>query len=146
MIKDIVVNLSVGEGESPTGDYAVSVASALKAHLAGIAFVYDPGTDYYSGDPIVPGIGYIPVEVIDAVRRDNEVAAKVAIDRFAEATSRASISAEPCALTASFARAGAQFGQSRGASISQLSARPCSNQGRAKKRLPKAPCSIPAGR
>ena len=111
MIKDIVVNLSVGEGESPTGDYAVSVASALKAHLTGIAFVYDPGTDYYSGDPIVPGIGYIPVEVIDAVRRDNEVAAKVAIHRFAEATSRASISAEPRALTASFARAGAQFGR-----------------------------------
>ena len=42
MIKDIVVNLSVSEGGSPAGDYAVSVADALKAHLAAIAFVYDP--------------------------------------------------------------------------------------------------------
>ena len=118
MIKDIVVNLSVGEGGSPTGDYAVSVASALKAHLAGIAFAYNPGTEYYSGDPIyypddpvVSGTGYIPVEVIDGMRRDNEVAAKVAIDRFAKATSRANVSAQPRALSATFARAGAQFGR-----------------------------------
>ena len=38
MIKDIVVNLSVGEGRSPGGTYAVSVASALEAHITGIAF------------------------------------------------------------------------------------------------------------
>ena len=37
MIKDIVVNLSVSEGGIATGDYAVSVASALDAHIAGFA-------------------------------------------------------------------------------------------------------------
>ena len=53
MIKDIVVNLSVGEKAGPAGDYAVSVAATFDAHLAGIAFLYDP---------IVPvsGAGYIP--------------------------------------------------------------------------------------
>ena len=41
MIKDIVVNLSVGKRAGFAGDYAVSVAAAFDAHLAGIAFLYD---------------------------------------------------------------------------------------------------------
>ena len=83
MIKDIVVNLSVGTGVHPAGDYAVSVASALEAHIAGIAFVFNPNF------PASSGTAYLPVEVIDAVRRDQEVAATAAIDHFAKATSRA---------------------------------------------------------
>jgi nucleotide-binding universal stress UspA family protein len=104
MIKDIVVNLSVTMGGGPAGDYAVSIASALEAHLAGIAFVYDP---------IVPisGTGYIPPEVIETQQADNEAAAKRAIDRFAEATRRAGLSAEPLTLSASLAGAGDQFGR-----------------------------------
>jgi len=104
MIKDIVVNLSVGTDGGPAGDYAVSVAAAFDAHLAGIAFVFDP---------IVPvsGMGYIPAEVIETQQADNEAAAKAAIDRFAEATRRAGLSAEPLSLTASLAGAGDQFGR-----------------------------------
>ena len=104
MIKDIVVNLSVTGGGGPAGDYAVSIASALEAHLAGIAFVYDP---------IVPisGTGYIPPEVIETQQADNEAAAKAAIDRFAEASRRAGLSAEPLTLSASLAGAGDQFGR-----------------------------------
>jgi nucleotide-binding universal stress UspA family protein len=104
MIKDIVVNLSVTRGGGPVGDYAVSIASALEAHLAGIAFLYDP---------IVPisGTGYIPPEVIETQQADNEAAAKAAIDRFAEATRRAGLSAEPLTLSASLAGSGDQFGR-----------------------------------
>jgi nucleotide-binding universal stress UspA family protein len=104
MIKDIVVNLSVTGGGGPAGDYAVSIASALEAHLAAIAFVYDP---------IVPisGTGYIPPEVIETQQADNEAAAKAAIDRFAEASRRAGLSAEPLTLSASLAGAGDQFGR-----------------------------------
>jgi nucleotide-binding universal stress UspA family protein len=104
MIKDIVVNLTVGQDGGPAGDYAVSVASAFNAHLTGIAFVYDP---------IVPvsGTGYIPAEVIESQQADNEAAAKAAIDRFAAATDRAGLSAEPLTLTASLAGAGDQFGR-----------------------------------
>jgi nucleotide-binding universal stress UspA family protein len=105
MIKDIVVNLSVGEGGKSTGDYAVSIAGALEAHIAGIAFVYD------SNVPVSSGTAYISVKIIDAVRRDHEVAAKVAIDRFVKATSRAGVSAEPLTLTTSFDDTGDQFGQ-----------------------------------
>jgi hypothetical protein len=42
MVKDVVVNLSVVEGRDPACDYALSVAHAFNAHLAGIAFAYDP--------------------------------------------------------------------------------------------------------
>jgi nucleotide-binding universal stress UspA family protein len=104
MIKDIVVNLSVTKGGGPAGDYAVSIASALDAHVAGVAFVYDP---------IVPvsATGYIPAEVIERQQADNEADAKAAIDRFAEATRRAGLSAEPLTITASLAGAGEQFGR-----------------------------------
>jgi nucleotide-binding universal stress UspA family protein len=102
MIKDIVVNLSVGKRASFAGDYAVSVAAAFDAHLAGIAFLYDL---------IVPGsgAGYIPATVIETQKRDNAAATKTAIDRFAKAAANAGVSAEPVTLKASFA--GAQFGR-----------------------------------
>jgi nucleotide-binding universal stress UspA family protein len=104
MVKDIVVNLSVGEKASPAGDYAVSVAAAFDAHLAGIAFLYDP---------IVPvsGAGYIPAEVIETQERDNEAATKAALDRFTTASARAGVTAEPLTLSASFAGVGEQFGR-----------------------------------
>ena len=72
--------------------------------MAGVAFVYDP---------IVPvsATGYIPAEVIERQQADNEAGAKAAIDRFAEATRRAGLSAEPLTITASLAGAGQQFGR-----------------------------------
>src|ERR1700688_3481933 len=102
MIKDIVVNLSIGENGGPAGDYAVSVADTFGAHVVGIAFVFDP---------IVPisGTGYIPAEVIETQLADNQAAAKAAIDRFATATARVGVSAEPVTLSASSAGAGDQF-------------------------------------
>src|SRR5271155_3374919 len=104
MVKDIVVNLSVRDDGGPVGDYAVSVAAALDAHIVAIAFVYDP---------IVPvsGTGYIPAEVIETQQADNETAAKAAVDRFAAAAARAGIAAEQLSLTASLAGAGDQFGR-----------------------------------
>ena len=104
MIKDIVVNLSVGERANAAGDYAVSVAAAFDAHLAGIAFLYDP---------IVPvsGAGYIPADVIEMQERDNAAAAKSAIDRFLAAGNRAGIMPEPLTLSASLAGVGNQFGR-----------------------------------
>ncbi len=102
MIKDIVVNLSVGEKPTPVGDFAVSVAAAFEAHLAGVAFLYDP---------IVPvsGAGYIPAEVIEAQERDNRTATGAAIKRFTAACERAGVTAEPLTLSASFAGVGEQF-------------------------------------
>ena len=102
MIKDIVVNLGIGERTNQAGDYAVSVAAAFDAHLAGIAFLYDP---------IVPisGAGYIPADVIENQERDNTTAAKAALDRFAAASKRAGISAEPLTMSSSLAGVAEQF-------------------------------------
>ena len=104
MIKDIVVNLSVGEKAGPADDYAVSVAATFDAHLAGIAFLFDP---------IVPvsGAGYIPAEVIEIQERENEAATKAALDRFTASCDRAGVGAEPLTLSTSFAGVGDQFGR-----------------------------------
>jgi nucleotide-binding universal stress UspA family protein len=103
MIKDIIVNLSVGERPAPVGDYAISVAAAFEAHLAGVAFLYDP---------IVPvsGAGYIPAEVIETQERENAAASKAALDRFTAACKRAGVAAEPLTLSASLGGVGEQFG------------------------------------
>ena len=104
MIKDIVVNLSVGEKPGPACAYAVSLAAAFDAHLAGIAFLYDP---------IVPisGAGYIPADVIDAQERENEQATRSALNQFNTACARAGVSAESLTLTASYGGVGEQFGR-----------------------------------
>jgi nucleotide-binding universal stress UspA family protein len=102
MVKDIIVNLSVTKEGSVVGKYAVSVAAALEAHLTGVAFVYDP---------VVPisGAGYIPAEVIEIQREDNETAADAAIKSFTAATDQTGISAEPLITNASLAGAGDHF-------------------------------------
>jgi nucleotide-binding universal stress UspA family protein len=102
MVKDIIVNLSVTKEGSVVGKYAVSVAAALEAHLTGVAYIYDP---------VVPisGAGYIPAEVIEIQREDNETAADAAIKSFTAATDQAGISAEPLITNASLAGAGDHF-------------------------------------
>ena len=102
MVKDIIVNLSVTKEGSVVGTYAVSVAAALQAHLTGVAFLYDP---------VVPisGAGYIPAEIIETQRDDNETAAEAAIKIFNTATDRAGISAESLMPGASLAAAGDRF-------------------------------------
>ena len=42
MPKDIVVNLMVAGSRDAAAAYAVSVAKTFDAHLAGIAFAYEP--------------------------------------------------------------------------------------------------------
>jgi nucleotide-binding universal stress UspA family protein len=103
MIKDIVVNLGVRGDDTLAADYAVSVASALEAHITGIAIAYDPTLP-------ASGMGYLPAQLMDQ-RHDNEAAAKAVIDRFAAAATRANISVETRLLSASFNGAGDQFGR-----------------------------------
>jgi len=102
MIKDILVNLSLGERGGFAGEYAISIATVFEAHVAGIAFLYDP---------VIPlsGAGYIPADVIDSQERDNADATRAAADRFAQTAARAGVSAEPLTLSTSVAGAGEQF-------------------------------------
>ena len=102
MVKDIIVNLSVTKENTVVGQYAVSVATTLQAHLTGIAFIYDP---------VVPisGAGYIPAEIIETQRDDNETAAEAAVKSFNTAADQAGISAEALMTNAGLAGAGDQF-------------------------------------
>ncbi len=103
MIKDLVVNLSLGVTRDPAADYAISIAEAFDAHICGVAFVYDP---------IVPPsvMGGIPSEIIDVQRSESEKAARSAIARFEAASKRSSLSSEHRALEASLGGSGDLFG------------------------------------
>ncbi len=104
MIKDIVVNLSVEPSRDIAGPYAISVADAFGAHLAAVAFSYDP---------IIPPtiMGGVPASFIDEQRAENEKAAKDAVARFDEAARRAGISFESRSMTASVAGGADTFGR-----------------------------------
>jgi nucleotide-binding universal stress UspA family protein len=105
MIKEIVVNLSVGERANPAEDYAISIAATFSAHVAGIAFLYYPVV------PVADAGFIISPEMIETLQRDNAAATKAAIDRFATASARAGVSAEPLTPGARFASVGDQFGR-----------------------------------
>jgi nucleotide-binding universal stress UspA family protein len=102
MIKDLVVNLTVG-GRDVAGPYAISIAEAFGAHVAGVAFSYEP---------VIPPtiMGTIPASLIEAQRAENDKAANDAIASFNEAARRAGVSSESRALSASLAGAADRFG------------------------------------
>jgi nucleotide-binding universal stress UspA family protein len=102
MIKDIVVNLSLGDSRDPAAEFAVSAAAALDAHVAGVAFLYDP---------FVPAMdmGVIPSDLIEIQRVEGERSAANAIARFNEIARRNGISAETRSIEAASSLASAAF-------------------------------------
>jgi nucleotide-binding universal stress UspA family protein len=86
-IKDLVVHLVAGRGHQPAANYAISVAEAFDAHVAGAAIAFEP---------VIPATitGTIPVDVIEAQRVENTRAAQEVLDRFEQAAQRAGVSAE----------------------------------------------------
>jgi nucleotide-binding universal stress UspA family protein len=103
MIKDIVVNLSLGD-QDHAGDYAISVAEAFESHVLGVAFSYEP---------IIPGtvMGGIPPEFIESQREESDKRAATAIARFDQAAKRAGISYETRTISASLSGAADQLGR-----------------------------------
>jgi len=104
MIKDILVALAHGAGRDPAGDYAVSLADTFRAHLAGIAFAFEP--------VIAPSaMAGISVELIHAQREESEKAADVSLSRFEQIASRVGISFERHRFAESAADAARLFGR-----------------------------------
>lgn len=95
MIKDLIVNLSVAPIRDVAGEFAVSIAAAFEAHVAGVAFVYEPA-------PPMLTMGTIPADLLSRLRKDNENAAKAAIATFDAQARRAGLSAETRAVEATF--------------------------------------------
>jgi nucleotide-binding universal stress UspA family protein len=104
MIKDIVVNLTGGHPQDFASDYAISLAAGLGAHIAGVAFIYEP---------VVSGsvLGGIPTDLIEAQRSQNTAAAKAAIARFESTAKTVGVSAEARRVDASLAGAPDLFGR-----------------------------------
>ena len=103
MIKDIVTNLSLRNSRDVAMDFAVSTAAAFDAHLAGIAFVYEPII------PAMVDMYGMPPEVIESQRVENENMAKAALGRFEDAARGAALSAEPRMVDAQVATASGRF-------------------------------------
>ncbi len=103
MIKDIVVNLALGDRD-PAGNFAVSVAETFQAHLLGVAFVYDP---------VIPGsvMGGIPPEFLESQRAESQGQANAAIKRFSESAKRAGISYEAISVNSSVSGAADRLGR-----------------------------------
>jgi nucleotide-binding universal stress UspA family protein len=104
MIKDIIVNLSVGAERDVAADYALSVAGTLDAHVAGVSFAYEP---------VIPGTLFeeAVAEVIEAQRAESREAAAAAKAKFEEAARRAAVSAECRQLDATLVGAADLFGR-----------------------------------
>lgn len=104
MIKDLVVNLTVGADRDPVAQFAVSIAATFQAHIAGIAFAYDP--------VITPTVmDGLSAAWVDAQRTENHAAAQEAIDRFEAAAKREGLAAEHRIIEASLGRAAKLFGR-----------------------------------
>jgi nucleotide-binding universal stress UspA family protein len=101
MIKDLIVNLGLGE-QDPAGNFAISIAATFEAHVLGVAFAYEP---------VVPGsvMGGIPPEFLETQRAESEKSAQAAIARFEQVAKREGISYETHMVNASVAGASDQL-------------------------------------
>jgi nucleotide-binding universal stress UspA family protein len=93
MIKDILVTLPTGDAPSFALDYAVTIARAFDAHLAGVACVQDLTT----AGALFDGATAV---VLDHYRREVEAVAEAAKVRFKKTLQREGLSAESMILNA----------------------------------------------
>jgi nucleotide-binding universal stress UspA family protein len=103
MIKDVVVYLSPAQDDAGA-PYAISLASAFGAHIAGVAFAFEP---------VIPAsvMGGISADLIDAQRSESETAAKGAMARFEQAARTAGVANETRLVNASLSGAAETFAQ-----------------------------------
>lgn len=87
MIKDIVVNLEHDVSRDRARKFAITVAEAFDAHIAGVAFVYAPDFPGYVMLEMPPNIVAMMVE-------ESKKAAEAAIRRFDEAARSRLLSAD----------------------------------------------------
>jgi nucleotide-binding universal stress UspA family protein len=98
MIKDLIVNLSLGDKPDPAAAFAVSVAGTLDAHVMGLSFLYEP---------VFPSVELVsvPADIIDMQREENERLSTAARTRFDELARRNAVSGETRAVDETLAGA-----------------------------------------
>jgi nucleotide-binding universal stress UspA family protein len=105
MIKDVLINLTIGAKHDAALDYGVAVAAELDAHACAVAFAWEP---------VIPTSvmgGMVSVDIIEAQRTENEKAASAAVAAFDASAKRAGLSAETHVVTATVAGAADTFGR-----------------------------------
>jgi nucleotide-binding universal stress UspA family protein len=103
MIKDIVVNLSVGKPRDIAGEFAVSVAVLFSAHLAGVAFAHEP--------PVGSMSDYVSGSIINTYRAQQRDNAERAEQAFKERARLAGITYDTQILAETIADSAASFGE-----------------------------------
>jgi nucleotide-binding universal stress UspA family protein len=104
MIKDLVVNLGTRDSRRETAAFGISVASAFEAHVAGIAFVFDP----VIAPTVMDGLS---AAWVDTQRDESRAAAQAAIEHFESSARRAGCPADHQTLEHSVGGAAHVFGQ-----------------------------------
>jgi nucleotide-binding universal stress UspA family protein len=104
MIKDLVVNLTVGSDHDVAAEFAISIAETFEAHIAGIAFAFDP----IITPTVMDGMS---AAWVDTQRSENIAAAKAAINQFEAGAKREGVSAEHRLLESSLGGAARLFGR-----------------------------------
>ena len=104
MIKDIVVNLTVGAQRDAAADFALSMAREFGAHVAGTSFCYDM---------VVPGsvFGSVATGLVQAQRAESEKIATAAISGFEQNAKLAGVSYETRLFHAPLTDAVEMFGR-----------------------------------
>ena len=102
MIRDIVVNVSLAPNRDVATDFAISMGRAYEAHVAGVAFQYDPLVALVAMDGI-------PADIIESQRLESEQAAKAAAARFEDVARSASVSADSRIIEATVGVAASRF-------------------------------------
>lgn len=98
MIKDLIVNLSLGDRADKAAEFALSAAGVLDAHITGITFLYEP---VFPGADLAP----IPADIVQTQVEEIERAASNARSRFEELARRSALSAETRTLRETMAGA-----------------------------------------
>jgi len=104
MIKDIIVNLTVGRPRDIAGDYAISVATAFEAHLSAVAFANEPAVDTF----LFPEAA---ASVIGAFRAESKAEADRAKGAFDETARRAGITTDSMVIAATASGAAEKLGE-----------------------------------
>lgn len=105
MLKDIVVSLALSAKRDHAVDYAISLAGAFEAHLTGVAIL--PAAFV----PMTGVIDAFPADFVETQRVQNELAAKLAVDRFTKAAEAVGIAAAAQSAGANAGSAGTAFGR-----------------------------------
>lgn len=87
MINDVVVSLEHRISRDPARDFAISIGETFDAHVAGVAFAYEPDLPGYV-------TAELPEDLVAQIMVESEQAASGAIERFDAAARRSMVSAE----------------------------------------------------